>query len=203
MKYTSSSKRTKSITWMPGWLLKMKGKKDSKNGVGVCDEYIKKFEKRLASLEAKEVMDAENALFETRKEAAVILMNFTEQKKVLSEKIGESKDNIVSIRMGRKVNGRKKDAREKLKSGLEKLTMMNEEMINVETILTERIDKMRDKAMEKVHCYVIGAKCGSLKDYEGKMTFSSAQEIYHKKHQELDKKISEVVGFKINEEVSA
>ena len=203
MKYTSNSKKTKSITWMPGWMLKLKGRKDSKNGAGVCDEYIKKFDRRLALLEVKEVIDAENALVEIRKEAALILMDFAEQKKVLLERVEECKENIEYIRMERRTAGRKNTAREKLKTDLEKLTVMNEEMINVETVLTERIDKMRDKAMEKVHCYVIGVRCGRLKDYEGKMTFSEAQVVYHAKHQELDKKISEIVNFKMNEEVLA
>jgi len=39
MKYISNTKRTKSVTWMSGWMLKLKGKKDSKNA-GVMDYYL-------------------------------------------------------------------------------------------------------------------------------------------------------------------
>ena len=130
--YVINRRKVRSVTWMPGFILKFKGRLDSRKGGGVCNGYICQLYRKLAVLEVDEVIVVENLLFHTRKKAAVILTRFTEQERYLS--------------------------------GIVKLTAIHEEIINADTILDERINEMRNKAMEKIHAYITGIRCGQLRE---------------------------------------
>ncbi|MEY8428026.1 hypothetical protein AALA00_09990 [Lachnospiraceae bacterium 46-15] len=197
-KYASNSKRTKSVTRLPGWILRIKGKLDSKKGKGVCDEYIHHLSKRLVVMESAEVIRAENGLFEDRKKAAAVLAGFSEQKELLDrEPDGRQKgSDVEAIRANRKDAERKEAARSGLRDGIENLTVINEQIINTDTVLDERINKMRSKAAEKIHAYVVGIRCGELREYTCDLSApeDSAREIYIAKHRELNEKIRMVIA---------
>lgn len=204
--YTSNSKKVKSVTYLPGWILRIKGRFDSKKGKGVCDEYIHRLTKKLAAMEADEVIDAENALHAVRKEAAVTITGFSEQKAALA-KIPENtgKDTVETIRNNRRNSKRRSDVINELKTSVEKLTNINEQIINVNTVMDERIYKMRNNAAEKIHAYIVGIRCGSLDDYRYDLSEADnyAEEIYRTKHEKLDEKIREIIGIKKDEEMIA
>ena len=83
--YMKNPKKVGKVIRTPGFILRIQGKMDSKKGKGVCDEYIQSVVRKLASMEGDEVIQAENALHDVRKEAAVILAEFSEKKEDLSE----------------------------------------------------------------------------------------------------------------------
>lgn len=169
-RYAANSKKAGSVTRLPGWILKIKGRLDSRKGEGVCDEYIRRFYKKLAAMESKEVIDAENRLAGVRAEAAVILVRFMEQSRFLT--------------------------------GIVRLTAINENILSTDMILDERINEMRSKATEKVHAYITGVRGGKLSDYEYDTAEISdnAQAIYRQRHEELDGRIREAIGFGMNKE---
>lgn len=171
--YAMNSRKVKSVTWIPGFVLKLKGRLDSRRGEGVCNEYICQLYKKLAAMEVNEVVAVENLLFDARKLAAVILTRFAEQERFLS--------------------------------GVVKLTAIYEEIVNANTILDERINETRNKAMEKIHAYIVGVRCGQLSDYKCGMDDISdnARGIYRIRHKEQDRKIREAIGLKMDEEDAA
>ena len=204
-KYSAYSNKVRQVTRMPGVFLKMKGKLDSKKGAGVCDETIHRWERKLAALESKEAIQAENWLFEGRKEASVILVRLSELEKVqteISDNIGSG--TAESIRLQRKDTARKMAAVAEIHDILQKLTAIYEMIINTDLILDERINKMRRGVEEKIHTYISGIRAGELKDYqyESKGEDDTAREIYHNRHKELDTRIAKAIKLYREEEVA-
>lgn len=198
----NNSKRTEQVTRLPGWILKIKGRWDSRHGQGVCDEYIIKFLQKLSAIESNEIVTAENVLCPHRKEAAVLLTSFAEKKKQYENTPSGMKENTVeSIRANRRNMAKRNSAKQVINSAIEKLTVINETIVSVDTVLDERINMTRKKAGEKIRAYVMGVRCGKLKEYnipEG--ADDSAREIYHKKHMDLDKQIQDKVNVFMREE---
>lgn len=204
--YMKNPKKVGKVIRTPGFILRIQGKMDSKKGKGVCDEYIQSVVRKLASMEGDEVIQAENALHDVRKEAAVILAEFSEKKEALSE-IPENTGGktVEEIRDNRRKSTRRKDAANRLKEAMNKLTTINEQIINTNTVLDERINKLRNNAAEKLHAYIAGIRCGSLTDYTFELseTDDDARQIYLEKHEMLDKKIREIVNRRFGEEEAA
>ena len=196
-KYASNSKRIKSVTRLPGWILRVKGRLDSKKGKGVCDEYIHHLSRRLVAMESEEAICAENGLFEDRKKAAAILAGFSEKEELLDREPDSKQagNDVEAIRAGRRDAEKKEAARSGLRNAIENLTVINQQIINTDIVLDERINKMRSKAAEKIHAYVVGIRCGELGEYTCDLSEpeDSAREIYTEKHRELDGKIRMVI----------
>lgn len=204
--YITKPKTMKSVTFLPCWILTMKGKMDSRKSNGVCDEYIHSLLKKLAVMEAEEVVDVEKALFNVRKEAAAILSELSEKKEELSKIpncINERSAEV--IRNNRKNAEHREEVRKSLKKAFEKLTSLNEQIISVNTVLDERITKRRNNASEKIHAYIVGVKSGDLTDYTFHINEvdDQARQIYLIKHEILDKKIRDMVNKRMYEEVTA
>lgn len=193
--YTSDLKKIQPVTRVPGIFLRIKGKLDSRRGQGVCDAYIEKLRSKLSAIESREVTCAENELFDSRKEAAVILTNFSEKKRKLQEIPQETNGiSIEEIRADRK-NAKKREAtKTDIHRALESLASINETIVNVDTILEERIYRARNHTDAKIRMYMEGVRSGKQKDYC--MTDPAddlAREAYYQKHQMLDEKIREMV----------
>ncbi len=204
--YMKNPKKVGKVIRTPGFILRIQGKMDSKKGKGVCDEYIQSVVRKLASMEGDEVIQAENALHDVRKEAAVILAEFSEKKEDLSE-IPENTGGktVEEIRDNRRKSTRRRDTVNRLKEAMNKLTMINEQIINTNTVLDERINKLRNNAAEKLHAYIAGIRCGSLTDYTFELSENDddARQIYLEKHEMLDKKIRDIVDRRFGEEEAA
>ncbi|MDY4834868.1 MAG: hypothetical protein SO181_06990 [Frisingicoccus sp.] len=201
--YMKNPKKVGKVIRTPGFILRIQGKMDSKKGKGVCDEYIQSVVRKLASMEGDEVIQAENALHDVRKEAAVILAEFSEKKEDLSE-IPENTGGktVEEIRNNRRKSTRRRDAANRLKEAMNKLTRINEQIINTNTVLDERINKLRNNAAEKLHAYISGIRCGNLTEYTFELpeTDDDARQIYLEKHERLDKKIRDIVDRRFGEE---
>ncbi len=204
-KYSAYSNKVRQVTRMPGAFLKIKGKMDSRKGAGVCDETIHRWERKLAALESKEAIQAENRLFKPRKEASVILVRLYELEKVQKEFPDNIRNGTVeSIRLQRKNTAKKMAAVVEVHNILQKLTAINEMIINTDLILDERINKMRRGLEEKQYAYLSGIRAGKLKDYhyERKNEDDTARELYHNRHKELDVKIAKAIKLTGEEDVA-
>lgn len=199
MKNAYFPKKIKQVTRMPNFLLHLKGRWDSRHGDGTCKSRITIFHKKMIFLESQEVIAAENALFPARKEAAIILAALQEQQKKISGNgtpdPGESPAITVdAIRRERRGIREREDAKMAWKDSVERLSVIHETIINVNTILDERINKIRSSASVKIHAYITGIRKGKLKDFDFMAEEDdSARRIYEKKHQELDRQIAETV----------
>lgn len=204
-KYRAYSKRVKPVTRMPGWILRIKGRGDSRKGKGVCDEYICRQRRRLGVAESREVIRAENRLFSPRKEAAVLLARLSELTKAQADIISYNRDSRAeTIRMNRRNAQRRAEASEEIREIVKKLTMINEMLINTDLILDEKINKLRSGLEEKLHAYAAGVRAGKLPDYEYEKGDGddSAREIYRNRHDGLDGKIREIVHLYREEEAA-
>ena len=204
-KYGAYSKKVKPVTRTPGWILRIKGRRDSRKGKGVCDEYICRHRRRLGVAESREVIRAENRLFSPRKEAAVLLARLSELTKAQADIISYKRDSRAeTIRMNRRNAQRRAEASEEIREIVKKLTMINEMLINTDLILDEKINKLRSGLEEKLHAYAAGVRAGKLPDYEYEKGDGddSAREIYRNRHDVLDGKIREIVHLYREEEAA-
>ncbi len=184
-----------SVTIMPNFLLKFKGKLDSKRGSTVPDAYIDKLKRKCEAIENKEAITAEGILSVDRKSAAVAIYNVSEKRKYLDNK-PEIKENTSAkaIRENRRRASQIISAESSIESGYTTLCNVNQNIVNIDTILDERITKTRKKASEKINVYISGVRSGKLKDYSADFEFlNDAYEIYQQKHSEDDDKIRQIV----------
>lgn len=179
--------RTKSPTALPYFILRFKGKLDGEKGSGIVDASIEKFHKKEASIEAEECVTCENYLSSARKKAARLLKSIEQADKKLASIPDESKDSgPAPTRTSRKNTGLKNTA-------IDNLCEINQEIITVETLLEERIKKLRDKSSAKFEAYISGVRT-VISDYHSKSIFNdNAFDIYHKRHIILDNAIKAVV----------
>lgn len=188
-------KGLKPVTRMPDFLLKCKGKIDSKRGSTVPDAYIDRLKRKCEAIENKEAITAENLLSNDRKSAAVAIYNISEKRKYLDNK-PEMKENTSAkaIRENRRRASQISSAESAIESGYTALLNAHQNIINIDTVLDERITKTRKKASAKINVYINGVRSGKLKDYAADFDFlDDAYEIYQQKHSEDDEKIRQIV----------
>lgn len=195
-KYGAYSGKVRQVTRMPGVLLKIKGRLDSRKGKGVCDENVHRWEKKLAALEAKEMIQAENRLFEVRKEASAILTRLSELTQGRLEEVDyRNSDRVQYIRTERKNSAKRAAAVSESRKIVDKLSVINEVIIHTDLVLDERLNKIRKGVEEKTYAYIAGIRAGKLKDYqyEKEEEDNSAKEIYSNRHEDLDRRIRTIV----------
>lgn len=189
-------KGLKPVTRMPNWLLKFKGKLDSKRGSTVADAYIDKLKCKCESIENVEAITAEGILSDDRKRSSAAIYNISEKQKFLDNK-PEMKENTSAkaIRENRRTAGQISSAKSSIESGYTTLFNAYQNIVNIDTVLDERITKNRKKALEKVNVYISGVRSGKLKDYNADFEFlNDAYEIYKQKHSEDDERIRAIVN---------
>ncbi len=189
--------KVKSVTKLPSWLLRQKGKWDSRYGIGRCEKSITRLYKKMTALESNEVIDAENTLFSARKDASLLLAGLQEHQKKPSDNHSPSMDgnSIEGIRKIRKMAAEQEAAELAQKDSIKKLAAIHETIISVNTILDERINKIRNNTAEKVHSYIAGIRSGKLKDFDfTEEEDNSARTIYKENHKVLDSYIMEIAN---------
>lgn len=190
-----AGKGFKPVTRMPNCLLKFKGKLDSKRGSTVANAYIEKLKRKCETIENIEAITAECILSEDRKRSSVALYSISEKQKFLDNKPG-MKDNTSAkaIRENRRTAGQIRSAQALIESGYATLFSAYQNIINIDTVLDERITKNRKKALEKINVYISGVRSGKLKDYQADFKFlNDAYEIYKQKHYEDDERIRKII----------
>ena len=189
-------KGLKPVTRMPDCLLKYKGKRDSKRGITVADAYINKLKRKCEAIENVEAITAEGILSDDRKRSSVAIYNISEKQKFLDNK-PEMKENTSAkaIRENRRTAGQISSAKSSIEAGYATLFNVYQNIVNIDTVLDERITKNRKKALEKVNVYISGVRSGKLKDYNADFEFlDDAYEIYKQKHSEDDERIRAIIN---------
>lgn len=202
--FTNTSSYEKKACRMPAWILKLKGRIDSRKGKGVCDEFLLKLAKKEATLEANATICAENALNSTRKAGASAIVKLSDKKMYIKNApITEKSTSPQSIRANRASNAQLSSNKGAAKIAMEELSQINETIIYIDTILEERIEKIRNHTSEKCHAYISGVRAGKMPDYESPIReyANNALEIYHNKHNELDEKIHAIVSSSMKEAI--
>lgn len=191
-----NGKGLKPVTRMPNWLLKFKGKLDSKRGSTVADAYIDKLKRKCEAIENVEAITAEGILSDDRKRSSIAIYNIFEKQRFLDNK-PEIKENTSAktIRENRRTAGQISSAKSSIESGYTTLFNVYQNIVNIDTVLDERITKNRKKALEKVNVYISGVRSGKLKDYNADFEFlNDAYEIYKQKHSEDDERIRAIIN---------
>lgn len=191
-----NGKGLKPVTRMPNWLLKFKGKLDSKRGSTVADAYIDKLKRKCEAIENVEAITAEGILSDDRKRSSIEIYNIFEKQRFLDNK-PEIKENTSAktIRENRRTAGQISSAKSSIESGYTTLFNVYQNIVNIDTVLDERITKNRKKALEKVNVYISGVRSGKLKDYNADFEFlNDAYEIYKQKHSEDDERIRAIIN---------
>lgn len=189
-------KGLKPVTRMPDCLLKFKGKLDSKRGSTVPDAYIDRLIRTCEAIENKEAITAEGILSNDRKHSAVAIYNISEKKKFLDNK-PEMKENTSAkaIRDNRRRASQISSAESTIESGYATLFNVHQNIVNIDTVLDERITKIRKKVSAKINVYISGVRSGKLKDYSADFEFlDDAYEIYKQKHSDDDEKIRTIIN---------
>ena len=191
-----NGKGLKPVTRMPNCLLKFKGKRDSKRGSTVADAYIDKLKRKCEAIENVEAITAEGILSDDRKRSSIAIYNIFEKQRFLDNK-PEIKENTSAktIRENRRTAGQISSAKSSIESGYTTLFNVYQNIVNIDTVLDERITKNRKKALEKVNVYISGVRSGKLKDYNADFEFlNDAYEIYKQKHSEDDERIRAIIN---------
>lgn len=191
-----NGKGLKPVTRMPNWLLKFKGKLDSKRGSTVADAYIDKLKRKCEAIENVEAITAEGILSDDRKRSSIAIYNIFEKQRFLDNR-PEIKENTSAktIRENRRTTGQISSAKSSIESGYTTLFNVYQNIVNIDTVLDERITKNRKKALEKVNVYISGVRSGKLKDYNADFEFlNDAYEIYKQKHSEDDERIRAIIN---------
>lgn len=190
-----NGKGLKPVTRMPNCFLKFKGKLDSKRGSTVADAYIDKLKRKCEAIENVEAITAEGLLSDDRKRSSVAIYSIFEKQKFLDNKPG-MKDNTSakSIRENRRTASQIRSAQSSIESGYTTLFNVYQNIVNIDTVLDERITKNRKKVLEKINVYISGVRSGKLKDYHADFEFlNDAYEIYKQKHSEDDERIRKII----------
>lgn len=189
-------KGLKPVTRMPDCLLKFKGKRDSKRGSTVADAYIDKLKRKCEATENFEAITAEGILSDDRKRSSAAIYNISENQKFLDNK-PRMKENTSAkaIRENRRTADQISSAKSSIESGYTTLFNVYQNIVNIDTVLDERITKSRKKALEKVNIYISGVRSGKLRDYNADFEFlNDAYEIYKQKHSEDDERIRAIIN---------
>lgn len=191
-----NGKGLKPITRMPDCLLKFKGKRDSKRGSTIADAYIDKLKRKCEAIENVEAITAEGILSDDRKRSSAAIYNISEKQKFIDNKpVMKENTSAKAIRENRRTAGQISSAKSSIEAGYATLFNVYQNIVNIDTVLDERITKNRKKTLEKVNVYISGVRSGKLKDYNADFEFlNDAYEIYKQKHSEDNERIRAIIN---------
>lgn len=192
---TYSSEKIKRITMLPGFLIKLKGKLDSRKGEQIPNAYVQKMLSCCAGNENAEVIYTESMLINDRKNASAAITNIASKKRLLASVPKEiSEDSPYTIRE----NNRNRKAIEEMLAEIhqhyEDLSVIHEHITDIHTVLDERVERTRNIGMCSINKYIEGVRSGKLPEYDPEITFfDNAVFVYLRRHEEGDKKIRDYV----------
>lgn len=187
--------RTGSPTYMPSIFLRAKGESDAKKGASISDAAIIKLYEKEAAIEAVECLRCERHLSDTRQTAAKLLNSLERDEiklKTIPDDMSGSSPEV--IRFNRRNSENKSAATASIIKTINTLSELNQRIITVETLMYERIKKIRAKTNSKIHLYIEGAR-RALPDYNlpRKEFDDSATTLYRQRHDVLDRAIKDAV----------
>lgn len=203
MKNYELGNKTKNVTIMPNFVLRLMGRLDAKKGKSVAEAHLMRYFDKCVSIEAEECLVAEAFLKSTRNEGAQQLAVISKQMKLIPEMPGEVEEQHTwDVLENRRRAGAVRSARSAIESARERLYELNENIIHGGTVLEQRISRTRKCARVKMDAYIKGLRAGGLADYTPEIEFSDkASALYYLRHRNLDDAIAITASVPKNEEV--
>lgn len=190
----------RKVTRLPLVFLRLKGKLDSRKGVTVPEAYTGKLIERCGANENIEALYAEDILYPIRTEGSQLLTILKRDKESLNDMPDAIPGNTpYDIRRNRENSSKRESILSSINNSLTKLPEIEETIINVNSVLDERITKTRRKALATINVYVSGVRSGKLPDFSPAIEFSEdAKNIYDRKHKTGDERIFKAVAEELN-----
>lgn len=184
--------KTKNVTILPDFVLKITGRLDAKKGSSVANAHIRCYLNKCVSIENEECLEAAEFLKNIRIEGAQTIAVISKHKKLIPEMPGviEVKNSWDALENRKRANALY-DAMASVENARARLYEVNEQLLNGAAILDERISRIRRKAGVKIDAYIKGLRAGGLTDFDPVIEYSdTAKELYYEKHHALDEAIA-------------
>ena len=190
-----SSERIKRITLLPGFILKWKGKLDSRKGEQIPNAYVRKLLSCCAGIENAEVIYTESMLDKDRKNASAAITSIACKKRLLDSVPKEvPEDSPYSIRENNRNRKASMEMMADIDQQYEVLSVIQEHITDIHTVLDERVERTRNMGMCSINKYIEGVRSGKLPEYDPEINFfDNAVFVYLRRHEEGDKQIRDYV----------
>lgn len=180
----------------PMFILKIKGKRDAKRGTNIAATYINKVKAKCRALENREVLTAEEILYDSRREAAVLMSSMCQDKDLLGTIPNtRAETSPLDVRANRRNANQRANTIFIIKGNFEKLVQINELIIDVNACLEQRILKTRHLCTERLNAYILGVREVHL-EFDNNIEYdNSASNVYEAKHKTCDEAIENTVAM--------
>ena len=191
MKNYELGQKTKNVTIMPDFILKLIGKLDARKGIGVAEAHLRRYLDKCESIENEECLVAEKFLKSTRNDGAQQLAIISKQSKIIPEMPGSVEEKHAwDVLENRRRAQAVSNAHSAVENARARLYEINEKIVNGGTILDERISRIRKRAGAKMDAYLKGLRAGGLHEFDPEIDYSdNPRVLYYEKHRRLDKEI--------------
>ena len=192
---TYSAERIKRVTLLPGFILKWKGKLDSRKGEQIPNAFVQKMLSCCAGNENAEVIHTESMLDMDRKNASAAITSIACKKRLLDSIPKEvPEDSPYAIRENNRNRKASKEMLANISQHYEALSVIQERITDIHTVLDERVERTRNMGMCSINKYIEGVRSGKLPEYDPEINFfDNAVFVYLRRHEEGDKKIRDYV----------
>lgn len=179
----------------PMFILKIKGKRDAKKGTNIAETYINKVKAKCRACENREVLTAEEILYDSRREAAVLMSSMCQDKDILGTiPNARTETSPLDVRVNRRNASQRMNTISMIKGNFERLVQINELIIDINTCLEQRILKTRHLCTERLNAYILGVREVHL-EFDNNIDYdNSASDMYEVKHKACDEAIKNTVA---------
>lgn len=179
----------------PMFVLKIKGKRDAKKGSNIAETFINKVKAKCRACENREVLTAEEILYNSRREAAVLMSSMCQDKDILGT-IPNTKveTSPLDVRANRRNAAQRANTVSIIKGNFEKLVQINELIIDVNACLEQRILKTRHLCTERLNAYILGVREVHIEFDNNTEYDNSASDMYQAKHKACDEAVKNTVA---------
>ena len=180
----------------PMFILKIKGKRDAQKGSNIAETYINKVKAKCRACENCEVLTAEEILYDSRREAAVLMSSMCQDKDILGNiPNAKTEASPLDVRANRRNAAKRANTVSIIKDNFAKIVQINELIIDVNACLEQRILKTRHLCTERLNAYILGVREVHL-EFDNNIEYDdSASNMYEAKHKACDKAIMNTVAM--------
>lgn len=192
-----TGKQIGTVTRLPNFILGIQGWLDGRKGVSsVPNARVEAMKNKCVALEKREALIIETRYESERKEGAEAILKLANCKaKDTKETFGNCENSPYAIRAQARAQAKVNQDLAFAEEAKNKLSRVKESLIHADTVLSERIQRTREKALNvKIASYIRGVRKGGIPDYNPDMTLSDdAYSIYISKHEHGDMAIMNAV----------
>lgn len=175
----------KQVSWIPHILVRIRGKRDMKNGIEVCRAFVEKKIRLCGYFEHSEYSFIERLLNPMRVKSATLVQNFRNAKVRLKDpEVSAVPGSSSAQKRTAKMDGLERAGnRNVLSASVKELAEIEEIIIAAEQIIRQRTEKARKKTSAHLCAYIAGVQSqGTLSEPLPFSFADDAFEIYREKH---------------------